>query len=141
MSLPCSTGTSRATSLHEICDATRLHEPELKRNRGASPPRRTTFSNANHTRDPASAERLYWQALEHLRTICPDFALVRHNKGFIRSLKRDISAIDCTTLKRSLNCINLARHRSKKAAAKTHMRINIGNSLPGFAVVEDAAHH
>ncbi len=132
---------NRAASLNEICDATRLHEPELNRIRGARPPRRNTFSHANRTRDPAIAEQLYWQVFEHLRTACPDFTLVKHHKGFIRRLKRDIFAIDSTTLKLSLNCIDWARHRSKKAAAKTHMRINIGNSLPVFAVVEDAAHH
>jgi hypothetical protein len=132
---------NRSASLNEICDAARLHEPELNRIRGATAPKRNTFSNANRTRDPVIAERLYWQTFEHLRTICPDFTQVKSHKGFIHRVKRDIFAIDSTTLKLSLNCIAWARHRSKKAAAKTHMRINIGNSLPAFAVVEDAAHH
>lgn len=132
---------NRAASLNEICDAARLHEPELNRIRGATAPKRNTFSNANRTRDPAIAERLYWQTFEQLRTICPDFTQVKAHKGFIHRVKRDIFAIDSTTLKLSLNCIDWARHRSKKAAAKTHMCLNIGNSLPAFAVVEDAAHH
>ena len=132
---------NRAASLNEICDAARLHEPELNRIRGATAPKRNTFSNANRTRDPVIAERLYWQTFEHLRTICPDFTQVKRHKGFIHRIMRDIFAIDSTTLPLSLNCINWARHRSKKAAAKTHMCINIGNSLPTFAVVEDAAHH
>jgi len=132
---------NRAASLNEICDAARLHEPELNRIRGATAPKRNTFSNANRTRDPAIAERLYWQTFEHLRTVCPDFTQVKAHKGFIHRVKRDIFAIDSTTLKLSLNCIDWARHRSKKAAAKTHMCLNIGNRLPAFAVVEDAAHH
>jgi hypothetical protein len=132
---------NRAASLNEICDAARLHEPELSRIRGATAPKRNTFSNANRTRDPVIAEKIYWQTFEHLRTICPDFTQVKLHSGFIHRLKRDIFAIDSTTLKLSLNSINWARHRSKKAAAKTHMCINIGNSLPVFAVVEDAAHH
>jgi len=132
---------NRAASLNEICDAARLHEPELNRIRGATAPKRNTFSNANRTRDPAIAERLYWQTFEQLRTICPDFTQVKAHKGFIHRVKRDIFAIDSTTLKLSLNCIDWARHRSKKAAAKTHMCLNIGNRLPAFAVVEDAAHH
>jgi len=45
---------TRASSLNEICDAARLHEPELNRIRGAAAPKRNTFSNANRTRDPAS---------------------------------------------------------------------------------------
>jgi len=132
---------NRAASLNEICDAARLHEAELNRIRGATAPKRNTFSNANRTRDPAIAERLYWQTFEQLQTICPDFTQVKSHEGFIHRIKRDIFAIDSTTLKLSLNCIDWARHRRKKAAAKTHMRINIGNSLPAFAVVEDAAHH
>jgi hypothetical protein len=132
---------NRAASLNEICDAARLHEPELNRIRGASAPKRNTFSNANRTRNPLIAERLYWQTFEHLRTVCPDFTQVKKHQGFIHRIKRDIFAIDSTTLKLSLNCIDWARHRRKKAAAKTHMRINIGNRLPVFAVVEEAAHH
>lgn len=132
---------NRAASLNEICDAARLHEPELNRIRGATAPRRNTFSNANRTRDPAIAEKLYWQTFAHLRTICPDFTQVKPHQGFIHRVKRDIFAIDSTTLKLSLICIDWARHRRKKAAAKTHMMINVGNRLPTFALVDDAAHH
>ena len=56
-------------------------------------------------------------------------------------MKRDISAIDSTTLKLSLFCIDWARRRRRKAAAKTHMRLNVGTMLPSFAIVEDASHH
>lgn len=132
---------NRAASLNEICDAARLHEPELNRIRGATAPKRNTFSNANRTRDPVIAERLYWQTFDHLRTIRPDFTQTQSHKGFIHRIKRDIFAIDSTTLKLSINCIDWTRHRRKKAAAKTHMRLNIGTRLPAFAVVEDAAHH
>ena len=55
-------------------------------------------------------------------------------------MKRDISAIDSTTLKLSLFCIDWARRRRRKAAAKTHMRLNVGTMLPSFAIVEDASH-
>jgi len=51
---------SKASSLNEICDAARLHESELNRIRNATAPKRNTFSNANRTRDPDIAERLYW---------------------------------------------------------------------------------
>lgn len=132
---------SKASSLNEICDAARLHEPELNRIRGATAPKRNTFSNANRTRNPEIAERLYWSVFEYLQNICPSFTQYRKHKGFIFRIKRDIFAIDSTTLKLSLNCINWARHRRRKAAAKTHMSIKVGNMLPTFAVVEDAAHH
>ena len=47
-------------SLNETCDALTVHESEFMRVRGATPPARNTFSNANRTRDPAMAEALYW---------------------------------------------------------------------------------
>ena len=132
---------TRASSLNEICDAARLHEPELNRIRGATAPKRNTFSNANRTRDPAIAEKLYWAVFAHLQGICPSFTQYGKHKGFIFRVKRDIFAIDSTTLQLTLDCIDWARHRRRKAAAKTHMRLNVGTMLPAFAVVEDAAHH
>jgi hypothetical protein len=132
---------AKAGSLNEICDAARLHEPELNRIRGATAPKRNTFSHANRNRDPQIAEDLYWAELSHLQKICPSFTQYKKHSGFIFRVKRDIFAIDSTTLKLSLSCIDWARHRRKKAAAKTHMRLNIGTMLPAFAVVEDAAHH
>ena len=132
---------TRSGSLNEICDAARLHEPELNRIRGATAPKRNTFSNANRRRDPQIAEKLYWAVFAHLKSICPSFTQYAKHSGFIFRLKRDIFAIDSTTLKLSLDSIDWARHRRKKAAAKTHMSLNVGNRLPTFAVVEDAAHH
>ena len=128
-------------SLNDTCDALSVHEAEFFRIRGSSAPARNTFSNANRTRDPAMAEALYWQMFEYLQQICPGFTQYRKHTGFIARLKRDIFAMDSTTLQLTLASINWARHRRKKAAAKCHMRLNIGTFLPTFAVVEDAAHH
>ena len=132
---------SGASSLNEICDAFRLHEPEVNRIRGAVSPKRNTFSNANRTRNPEIAEKCYWAVFNHLQTICPAFTQYKQHKGFIHRVKRDIFAIDSTTLQLSLDCIDWAKHRRKKAAAKTHMTLNVGNMLPSFACVDDAAHH
>ena len=132
---------TKAGSLNEICDAAKLHEPELNRIRGATAPKRNTFSNANRTRDPKIAENLYWEVFKHLQEVCPGFTQHGKHKRFLFRMKRDIFAIDSTTLKLSLSCIDWARHRRKKAAAKTHMRLNVGTMLPSFAIVEDAAHH
>ena len=128
-------------SLNDTCDALSVHEAEFFRIRGSSAPARNTFSNANRTRDPGMAESLYWQMFEHLQQICPGFTQYRKHAGFIARLKRDIFAMDSTTLQLTLASIDWARHRRKKAAAKCHMRLNIGTFLPTFAVVEDAAHH
>jgi len=133
--------TAHALSLNDICDALSVHGAEFLRVRDAAPPKRNTFSNANRTRDPAMAEALYWQMLAHLQGICPGFAEYGKHAGFIFRLKRDIFAMDSTTLQLTLASIDWARHRRRKAAAKCHMRLNIGTFLPTFAVVEDAAHH
>ena len=132
---------SDASSLNEICDAFRLHEPEVTRIRGTVAPKRNTFSNANRTRNPDIAEKLYWKVFEHLQSICPSFTQYKNHKGFIHRVKRDIFAVDSTTLQLSLDCIDWARHRRKKAAAKTHMTLNVGSMLPSFACVDTAAHH
>jgi hypothetical protein len=65
---------SGASSLNEICDAFRLLESKVNRSRGAGTPKRTTFSNANRTRDPDIAKKLYWAVFAHLQSICPSFA-------------------------------------------------------------------
>lgn len=132
---------SHALSLNEVCDALSVHEPEFLRVRGATAPARNTFSNANRTRDPALAEALYWKMLSHLQTLSPSFTNYGKHTGFIFRLKREIFAMDSTTLQLTLASIDWARHRRRKAAAKCHLRLNIGSFLPAFAVVEDAAHH
>jgi len=132
---------AHALSLNDICDALAVHEPAFLRVRGATPPARNTFSNANRTRDPAVAEALYWQMLAHLQRICSSFTQYGKHAGFIFRLNRDIFAMDSTTLPLTLSSIDWARHRRRKAAAKCHLRLNIGTFLPTYAVVEDAAHH
>ena len=133
--------TSHALSLNDICDALSVHASEFMRVRGATPPARNTISNANRTRDPAMAEALYWQMLAHLQTVCPGFTEYGKHAGFIFRLKREIFAMDSTTLQLTLASIDWARHRRREAAATCHMRLNIGTFLPTYVVVEDAAHH
>ena len=60
---------SGASSLNEICDAFRLHEPEVNRIRGAVPPKRNTFSNANRTRNPDIAEKCYWAVFKNEKAV------------------------------------------------------------------------
>jgi hypothetical protein len=77
----------------------------------------------------------------HLQSICPSFTQYKNHKGFTHCVKRYIFAVESTTLQLSLDCIDWARHRRKKAAAKTHMTINAGSMLPSVACVDTAAHH
>lgn len=128
-------------SLNGICDAARLHASEWSSVRGAAPPCRNTFSNANRTRPAVLAEELYWEVFEHLAEICPGFGEYKRHQGFLFRLKRRVFAIDSSTIKLVLNSFDWAKHRRRKAAAKLHMNLDVGTRLPAFAIVEDAAHH
>ena len=128
-------------SLNSVCDALSLYPRELARIRGATAPSRNTFSHANRTRDAAFAEDLYWSVFERLQKSDGGFNKYGKHRGFIFRLKRRIYAIDSTLIKLTANCIDWARYRRKKAAAKTHMRIDVGSLLPSFAIVEEGAPH
>jgi hypothetical protein len=132
---------TKARSLNEICDGLRLHASELSKIKNATPPKRNTFSNANRTRDPAIAEKIFWEVLDHIKQTYPDFAYDKKHTGFLARIKRSMFAIDSTTLQLALNCFDWAKHRRKKAAAKTHMCLNIGSGIPSFAVVDKASNH
>ena len=55
---------TKTESLNGVCDAARLHASQWQELRGAVPPRRNTFSNANQHRDPTMMETLYWKMLD-----------------------------------------------------------------------------
>ena len=50
---------THAVGLNDICDGLELNSSGLRAIRGATPPKRNTFSHANRTRDPRMAEALY----------------------------------------------------------------------------------
>jgi len=126
-----------AISLNDVCDGLRLHAPKLWRLRGATPPSRNGFSHANKVRSAAMAEELFWTVLDHLTTIQPRFG-GRTYRGMPRRFKRLIHVVDATTIQLVANCIDWARHRRKKAAAKMHLRLNLSSFLPAFAIVDTA---
>jgi hypothetical protein len=132
---------SRAYSLNEICDAIAMHLGQWCTFRNATAPKRNTFANANKTRNPAAIEAFYWHTVDHLQKLSPRFGVGRKCRGFLHRLNRNIYAIDSTTIQLVLNCIDWAKHRAKKAAAKAHIRINVATMLPTFVIAEDAAHH
>ena len=84
--------------LNSVVDAAAAFGPEWSRVRGATPPNRNTFSNANRTRDPAMAEALFRETHAHLARHFPDFAGANSNKGYLARVKKNIHAIDSTTL-------------------------------------------
>ena len=129
---------SGAFSLNEICDAEQVHRNKLVRIRGILPAKRNTFSNANRTRDPAVAERLFWELYRRLSDSFPGFFLRPHKGRLARFRLRRIFAVDATVLQLTLKSIDWAKHRKRKAAAKLHMRCDVASRLPSFAVFTPA---
>ena len=59
---------------------------------------------------------------------------------FAFRFKRMIHLVDSTTLQLVANCMDWAKHRRRKAAAKCHLRLNLQSFLPRFAIVDPARH-
>ncbi len=132
---------AHSLSLNDVCDALRNHSGVLTTLRGAVPPSRNGLSHANRNRDADMAEDLFWATLGNLQNQVPDFGMGRKYVGFPRRFKRVINIVDSTTIKLVANCMDWAKHRRRKAAAKCHMRLDLQTFLPRFAVVKDAKTH
>ena len=122
---------SRAMGLNDVCDWLRLKAPVLARF-GVTPPSRNGLSNANKERDALFAERLFWSLLGHLQHGCPSFATGKKGKGLLRRFKVRIHAVDSTVMQLVANCMDWAKHRRRKAAAKMHLRLDLHSFLPSF---------
>ena len=138
------TQLSHALSLNDVCDALRYHGSALATLRGAVPPSRNGLSHANRSRNAGMAEALFWKVLDYLRSIRPGFGTARAYCAFPRRFKRIINAksfrvADSTTIKLVADCLDWAKHRRRKAAAKCHMLLDLQTFLPRFAVVKSAA--
>jgi hypothetical protein len=128
---------THALSLHDVCDGLKNHAAKLLRIRQATAPSKNAFSHANRQRDGEMAQALFWKILEHLYSLSPRFGGQRF-KGMPRRFKRAVHAVDSTTIQLVANCIDWARHRRQKAAAKLHLRLNLQCFLPAFAIVDTA---
>lgn len=131
---------THALSLNDVCDALRNHAPKLKRIRLASPPSKNALSYANRERDGDMAQTLFWELLNHFTSTVSGFG-AKQFRGMPRRFKRAIYAVDSSTIQLVVNCIDWARHRRRKAAAKLHLRLNLQCFLPAFAIVDTAAHN
>jgi hypothetical protein len=126
--------------LNDLCDSLQLHSGPLSTIRGATPPSRNGLSHANRERPAEMAEQLFWRQLDHLRQQSPGFAAGKRRGPAFR-FKVPIHVIDSTTLELVAHCLDWAQHRRRKAAAKTHLRLNLQSLLPGFVIVGTAAEH
>lgn len=55
-----------------------------------------------------------------------------------RRFKRAISIVDATTIELVASCLDWAKHRRRKAAAKCHLRLDLHSFLPRFAIIDTA---
>ena len=131
---------THAIGLNDVCDGLRHHQGPLSTIRGAKAPSRNGLSHANKTRSSEMAKDLFWTVLRHLESIQPGFG-GRTYKGFPRRFKRSIQIMDSTTMALVANCMDWAKHRRRKAAAKMHMRLDLQSFLPRFAIVDTAKHN
>src|SRR5437870_12445237 len=79
--------------------------------------------------------------LEHLQTQSPGFAGGGKRPGYLRRFRRTIQVVDSTTLQLVVSCMDWAKHRRRKAAAKCHLRLDLQSFLPRFAIVDTARHN
>lgn len=131
---------AHAISLNDVCDWLRLKAAALSRF-GVTPPSRNGLSHANKVRSALFIEKLFWESLAHLQRVAPGFAAGNRGRGLLRRFKVKIHAVDSTVMELVANCMDWAKHRRRKAAAKMHLRLDLHSFLPSFAIVDTAAHH
>jgi hypothetical protein len=132
---------THAVGLNDVCDSLRLHSGPLWALRGATPPSRNGLSTANRERPAALAEQLFWKTLAHLQSVSPAFAAGRAGKRLAHRFKTTIHVVDATTLQLVASCLDWAKHRRRKAAAKCHLRLDLHSFLPRFALIDTARDH
>ena len=129
---------THAIGLNDVCDSLRLHSGPLSAIRGATPPSRNNLSHANKTRPADIAEKLFWQTMSQLREQHPGFGGRHGGKRLASRFKCPIHVVDSTTIELVASCMDWAKHRRRKAAAKCHLRLNLQSFLPSFAVIDTA---
>jgi hypothetical protein len=131
---------SHSIGLNDICDSLQLNESALKTVRGATPPSRNGLSHANKVRPAEMAEKLFWGVMEAVGSLSPAF-LRGKARGPAFRFKTTIHLVDSTVIELLANCLPWAKHRRRKAAAKTHMRLNLQSLLPQCAIIDTAKEH
>jgi hypothetical protein len=130
---------SHAIGLNDVCDTLNNHSGVLTTIRRSTPPSRNCLSHANRNRNPEMAKELFWETLKSLESSHFRFKLEgRKYCAFPRRFKRVINVVDSTTIKLVANCMNWAKHRRRKAAAKMHLRLDLSSFLPNYVHIKSA---
>ena len=132
---------SHALSLNDICDTLQHHSGALSTMRNAQPPSRNGLSHANKVRSSEMAKQLFYETLHHLTGHFPKFGRFDGQFKLSKRIKRVINLVDSTTIQLFANCMDWAKHRRRKAAAKCHMMLDARTFLPRFAIVKSAKSH
>jgi hypothetical protein len=82
----------------------------------------------------------FWSVFAELKKSSPRFGL-NHKAGIPYRFKRTINAVDSSTISLFANCLDWAKHRRPKAAAKMHLRLNLQSFLPQCVIVKAANTH
>ena len=130
-------------SLNDICDGLQNFKGNLNNIRNATAPHRNTLSHANRTRDIALIKKLFWKTVEHYQQTYPKF-FTQGGRSYFRlprRFKRAIRAIDSTTIELIAKCMDWAKHRKHKAAAKVHVALDLISFIPIRVVTDSANHH
>lgn len=72
-----------------------------------------------------------------MQSLNPRFGAGRAG-GLTRRFRRTIHVVDSSRIQLVANCMDWARHRRRKAAAKLHLRLDLHSLLPRFAIVDTA---
>ena len=86
------------------------------------------------------AEKLFWGVLDHLGRLSPEFIRGK-TRGRAHRFKAPIHIVDTTVIELVANAMDWAKHRRRKAAAKTHLRLNLQSLLPQCVIVDTAREH
>lgn len=131
---------SHSIGLNDVCDSLHLHSGALSAIRGATPPSRNGLSNANRERPCEMAEKLFWSVTSSLGQQNPAFIRGK-SRGPAFRFKAPISIMDSTVVELVANSMDWAKHRRRKAAAKTHMRLSLQSLLPQCVIIDTAKEH
>ncbi len=130
---------SHALSLNDIQDCLRFHKGYLAQIRDCVPPSRNGLAHANATRDARMAEELFWTVFNDIKERYPHFLNGnRQYPGYPWRFKRKIHVVDSSTIQLIAKCMNWAKYREQKAAAKMHLDLDLRSFLPNFAIVKSA---
>ena len=130
---------SHALSLNDICDCLAFHAGYLSQIRHCVPPSRNGLAHANATRDAGMAEQLFWNTYASIKAKHPEFMREsRKYPGLPYRFKRTIHLVDSTTIQLVAKCMDWAKYRERKAAAKMHLDLDLKSFLPNFVLVGPA---